>query len=165
MNRLYLLRHAKARWADPGTRDYDRPLAASGVEDAGRLGAMMAATGQRPDIVLCSGAKRARQTWAAVAQHLPVEDVRFLDDLYNFDAGGYLEMVRQAGCARSLLIVGHNPMLEDLATVLSQSGEPAAIAAVVRGFPTCGLAVLRFSTELSQIRLDDGYLEAFVTPK
>lgn len=165
MNRLYLLRHAKARWADPGTRDYDRPLAVSGVEDAGRLGAMMAATGQRPDIVLCSGAKRARQTWAAVAQLLPVDDVRFLDDLYNSDAGGYLEIVRQAGSARSLLIVGHNPMLEDLTTVLSQSGEAAAMAAVVRGFPTCGLAVLRFSTELSQIRLDDGYLEAFVTPK
>lgn len=164
MHRLFLLRHAKARWADPGTRDYDRPLAPSGLEDAGRLGAMMAATGQRPDSVLCSGAVRARQTWAALAQHLPVEDVRFLDDLYNSDAGGYLEVVRQAGTARSLLIVGHNPMLEDLATVLSQSGDKAAMAAVARGFPTCGLAVLRFSTQLSQIRPDDGYLEAFVTP-
>lgn len=165
MNRLYLLRHARAQWAEPGARDYDRPLAPSGHDDAVRLGAMMAAVGQRPDTVLCSGAKRARQTWAAAAQHLMVDDVRFIDDLYNSDANGYLEIARQSDSGRSLLLVGHNPMMEDLAMALSQSGDAGAMAAVAHGFPTCGLAVLRFSTPLSRIRPDDGYLEAFITPE
>lgn len=172
MNRLYLLRHARARWAEPGSSDYDRPLAASGHADAERLGATMAATmaptmasgGKLPDIVLCSGARRARQTWAAVARNLPVADVRFLDNLYSSDAGGYLDLVRQAGESRAILVVGHNPMMEDLATALSRAGDETAMAAVVRGFPTCGLAVLRFSTPLSQIEPEDGYLEAFLTP-
>lgn len=165
MNRLYLLRHARTQWAEPGARDYDRALAPSGHEDAMRLGAMMAAANQRPDTVLCSGARRARQTWASMAQHLPVKDVRFIDDLYNFDAAGYVEIVRQSGAEHSLLLIGHNPMMEDVATVLSQSGEADAMSAVTNGFPTCGLAVLRFSTPLSQIRPDDGYLEAFITPQ
>ena len=165
MNRLYLLRHARAQWAEPGARDYDRPLAPSGHDDAARLGAMMAAVGHRPDTVLCSGAKRARETWAAVAQHLLVDDVRFIDDLYSSDAGGYLELARQSDAGQSLLLVGHNPMMEDLAMALSQSGDASAMAAVAHGFPTCGLAVLRFSTPLSQIRPDDGYLEAFITPE
>ena len=164
INRLYLLRHAKARWAEPGSSDYDRALASSGHEDASRLGVTMAAMGQQPDTVLCSGARRARQTWAAVSQHLPVADTRFIDNLYSGDAGGYLDLVRQAGAGRAILVVGHNPMMEDLATALSRAGEEAAMAAVARGFPTCGLAVLRFSRPLSQIEPEDGYLEAFLTP-
>lgn len=164
MNRLYLLRHAKARWAEPGSSDYDRPLAASGHEDAERLGVTMAATGQIPETVLCSGARRARQTWAAVARNLPVADVRFVNDLYSADAAGYLDLVRKAGATRAILVVGHNPMMEDLATALSRAGDETAMAAVAHGFPTCGLAVLRFSTALSQIEPEDGYLEAFLTP-
>lgn len=164
MNRLYLLRHAKARWAEPGSSDYERPLALSGNADAERLGLTMAATGLTPETVLCSGARRARETWAAVARHLPVADVRFSDDLYSSDAGGYLDLVRQAGASRAILVIGHNPMMEDLATALSRAGEEAAMAAVAHGFPTCGLAVLRFSRPLSRIEPEDGYLEAFLTP-
>jgi len=164
MNRLYLLRHAKARWAEPGSSDYDRPLASSGHADAERLGAVMAANGQVPDMVLCSGARRARETWVAVSRNLPVADMRFIDDLYSSDASGYLHLVRQAGASRSILVVGHNPMMEDLATALSRTGDKVAMASVARGFPTCGLAVLRFSTPLSHIEPEDGYLEAFLTP-
>ena len=164
MTRLYLLRHAKARWAEPGSRDYDRALDPSGHEDAARLGGMMLQAGYVPDAVLCSGARRARETWAAVSRRLPVADVRFIDGLYSSDAGGYLDIVREAGAPQSVLVVGHNPMMEDLATALSRAGEEAALASVAHGFPTCGLAVLRFSTALTEVKPEDGYLEAFVTP-
>ncbi len=165
MTRLYLLRHAKALWAEPGSRDYDRALDASGHEDAARLGAIMQAAGYVPDTVLCSGARRARETWAGVSKSLPIADVRFVDGLYSSDAGGYLDLVRVAGAERALLVVGHNPMMEDLATALSRAGDERALAVVAAGFPTCGLAVLRFSTPFPAIKQEDGYLEAFLTPR
>lgn len=162
MNRLFLLRHARARWAGPGMRDYDRPLEPSGHDDALRLGAAMAQAGYRPETVLCSGARRARETWAAVAGCLPEADICFIDGLYSGDAGLYLEILRGAGAESSVMIVGHNPMMEDLATALARSGDDAALATVARGFPTCGLAVLRFSAPLTAIKPEDGYLEAFL---
>lgn len=165
MTRLLLLRHAKARWADPGSRDYERSLEPSGKADSETIAASMLLAGYVPDLVFCSGARRARETWEAASRHLPVQDVRYLDGLYSSDAGGYLEIIREAGDAESLLIVGHNPMMEDLAMALSRDGQAAALAAVARGFPTCGLAVLRFSTSLAKIEPEDGYLEDFLAPR
>lgn len=163
-SRLYLLRHAKARWAEPGGRDYDRALDLSGRADADMIAAAMLLAGHLPDLVLCSGARRARETWEAAARHLAVKDVRFLDGLYSSDAAGYLEIIRSAG-GNSALVVGHNPMMEDLAMALSRDGDRDALAAVAGGFPTCGLAVIRFSTPLSRIAPEDGYLEEFISPR
>ena len=164
MTRLYLLRHAKARWAEPGSRDYDRALELSGRADADQIAASMLLAGYVPETVLCSGAKRARETWEVAARHLPVADVRFIDGLYSSDAAGYLDIIRQAGGAGSALVVGHNPMMEDLATALSHAGEAEALAAVARGFPAGGLAVIRFPASLSAIQPEDGYLEDFLAP-
>lgn len=165
MTRLYLLRHAKARWAEPGARDYDRALEPAGRADAEAVAASMLLAGHIPDRVLCSGAKRARETWEAASRHLAVTDLRYLDGLYSSDAAGYLEIIREAAGAGSALVVGHNPMMEDLAMALSRGGETAALAAVSGGFPTCGLAVIRFSTPLAGIAPEDGYLEEFLAPR
>lgn len=164
MTRLYLLRHAKARWAEPGARDYDRALESSGKADAEQLGSQMLLSGNVPDRVLCSGAKRARDTWEAVSRHVATTDVRFLDDLYSSDAAGYLDIIKSYGGDGSVLVVGHNPMMEDLAIALSRDGENCALAAVAHGYPTCGLAILRFSTKLANIAPEDGFLEEFIVP-
>ena len=63
MTMLYLLRHAKARWAEPGSRDYDRALDPAGKADAETVAGSMRLAGHRPELVLCSGARRARETW------------------------------------------------------------------------------------------------------
>lgn len=165
MTRLFLLRHAKARWAEPGSRDYERALELSGKADAEQIGADMLLAGYQPDKVLCSGAKRARETWDAMSRHVSVDEVRFLEDLYSSDASGYLDIIREHGGDGSVLIVGHNPMMEDLAAALSRDGEQEALTAVRRGFPTCGLAVIRFSTSLANIVPADGYLEDFLRPR
>jgi phosphohistidine phosphatase len=165
MSRLYLLRHAKAKWAEPGSRDYDRSLELSGRADADNVAASMLLAGYVPDRVLCSGAKRARETWEVASRHLPVADVRYMDELYSEDATGYLDIIRGAGGDGSVLVVGHNPMMEDLAMALSCGGESDALAAVAGGFPTCGLAVIRFSTPLDSIAPEDGHLEEFVVPR
>ena len=165
MTRLYLLRHARARWAEPGSRDYDRALELSGRADADAVAAAMLLAGHVPDKVLCSGARRTRETWEVAARHLPVADIVYSDALYSSDAAGYLEVIRAHGGEGSALVVGHNPMMEDLATALSRGGEPSALAAVARGFPTCGLAVIRFSATLAEIAPEDGFLEEFFVPR
>lgn len=165
MTRLYLLRHAKAKWAAPGARDYDRALELSGKADADAVAASMLLAGYVPDKVICSGAARARQTWEAASRHLPVTDISYSDGLYSSDSAGYLDLIRAFGGSGSLLVVGHNPMMEDLAMALSRDGEAAALSAVGGGFPTCGLAVIRFSTPLAEIAPEDGFLEDFVTPR
>jgi phosphohistidine phosphatase len=164
VNRLYLLRHAKAGWALPGIRDFDRPLDASGIADARLLGAAMHAERHVPDLTLCSTARRARETLDGIAAHTQTGRVIFTDALYNEDAAGYLSIIQESGKPSSLLLIGHNPMMEDLANVVSGDGSEKAMAILKHGFPTAGLAVLRFDGRLSNASPGSGYLEAFLTP-
>ncbi|MET3581739.1 phosphohistidine phosphatase [Mesorhizobium robiniae] len=164
MSKLYLLRHAKAGWALPGVRDFDRPLDASGLADAETMGAAMRAHNYIPDLTLCSTAKRALQTLEGVAGHTDTGRVLFLDTLYSEDAAGYLSIIRGNGGPGSLLLIGHNPMTEDLAIALSGDGDEAARAMLNYGFPTSGLAAVRFPGSLANAAQGTGYLEAFVTP-
>ncbi|MGX9575910.1 MULTISPECIES: SixA phosphatase family protein [unclassified Mesorhizobium] len=164
MSKLYLLRHAKAGWALPGMRDFDRPLDASGVADTETMGAAMRARSYIPDLTLCSNAKRARQTLEGLAGHIDTGRVLFLDTLYSEDAAGYLNLIRSNGGPSSLLIIGHNPMTEDLTIALSGDGDEAAMGMLNHGFPTSGLAVVRFPASLANAAQGTGYLEAFVTP-
>lgn len=164
MSKLYLLRHAKAGWALPGMRDFDRPLDASGVADAETMGAAMRARSYIPDLTLCSNAKRARQTLEGLAGHIDTGRLLFLDTLYSEDAAGYLNLIRSNGGPSSLLIIGHNPMTEDLTIALSGDGDEAAMGMLNHGFPTSGLAVVRFPASLANAAQGTGYLEAFVTP-
>jgi phosphohistidine phosphatase len=166
MTRLFLLRHARAAWADPGTRDFDRTLEPGGLADAAALGAAMCTSDVLPETVICSTAKRARETWQAVARMIgrPYDSAQFTDALYSSDAAGYLEIVRNCEPTPSMMLVGHNPMMEDLAFALSGSGADEARSTLASGFPASGLAVLRFEGPLSGIAPSTGYLETFLTP-
>ncbi|MGI6853417.1 SixA phosphatase family protein [Mesorhizobium sp. 1B3] len=164
MTWLFLLRHSKAGWAAPGMRDFDRPLDASGEGDAEAVGAAMRANGYTPELVICSSARRARQTLDGVARNLPTGRVVYADGLYSTDAMGYVDIIRDAPEAASILLIGHNPMTEDVAIALSGDGEEAARSAMLGGFPTSALAVIRFPGKLAEAAPGKGYLEAFLTP-
>lgn len=164
MARLYLLRHARAGWAPPGMRDFDRPLDPSGTDEAASTGAVMRACGYQPDLTLCSNARRARQTLEGVAGGVDTGRVVFLDTLYTEDAAFYLDAIREHGYQGSVLVIGHNPMMEDLAVAISGEGETGALGTLNHGFPTAGLAVLRFEGSLAEAAPGKGYLEAFLTP-
>jgi len=166
MHRLFLLRHAQAGWAQAGMRDHDRPLTDSGRSDAEAMGRKMRMAGYFPDLVLCSTATRARQTWECVAPALNSDEpkVDYLEALYSTDAAGHVRLIREfAGAATALLVVGHNPMMEDLAIALP-AGKGEAAEAIASGFPTSGLAVLDFSDRWQSLSPGSGALEAFVTP-
>lgn len=162
MSRLFLLRHAKAAWATPGQPDFERPLDQMGVSDARNTGAAMQRHGFTPEITLCSGARRARETLLSVAEQADTGRVFFLDGLYSEDAAGYLNAIRQhSGAVEALLVIGHNPMMEDLALALAASGPSSAPLGA--GFPTSGLAVIDFAGPLQQAAPGTGTLSAFLT--
>ena len=136
-SRLYLLRHARSAWAEPGGRDHGRALDERGEGEAGRLGEILRERGVSFDRTVCSSALRARQTLDTIGLSLCLEPPRDSDDLYALGPDAYWSAVRAAGSARSLLVVGHNPTIEVFALSLAAT-EPAALEA---GFPTCGLAI------------------------
>ena len=154
MKTLCLLRHGQAgRRID--LQDFDRPLSAAGVEAAGRIAATLRGAGRgaglMPDLVLCSGAKRARQTWEVMDAQLTDAEADGLtlelrEDLYLASETRLLIALRKlTDAAASVLLIAHNPGLHRLARELAGSGSQAeALARLGRGFPAAGLAVFAF---------------------
>jgi phosphohistidine phosphatase len=163
---LWLLRHAKSSWEDPGLDDRERPLARRGVRAAALMRTYLEAEGIRPDLVLCSTALRTRETLAAVLSALGAEVVvRTEPSLYSFDAHQVLEVLRGVDRGTgSILLVGHNPAMQDLALSLASRGE--RLAELAAKFPTAALAEIRFATGTwSDLDEGSGELTRFVTPR
>ena len=138
---LSLLRHAKSSWNNPALPDQDRPLATRGVTDAPMMGRAMAERGIDPDLVLCSSARRTRDTLALVLPELKVEPkVIYEDALYHAGAAQMLEMLRGVPPgANRLMLVGHNPEIHALALDLVGSGPKHYRDRLKEKYPTAGL--------------------------
>jgi phosphohistidine phosphatase len=171
---LTLLRHAKSSWDEPGLDDYDRPLAKRGKKAAPQMGAALAAMGLRPDLVLCSGAVRARATLDLVLGKLgaPVPEVGYDDALYMAAPDALLARLQRVGrgaageTPRHVMLVGHNPGLEELALLLVGSGARDDTARMTAKFPTAAAAVIGFNADSwAGIEPGSGRLEHFLTPK
>ena len=167
MKTLLLLRHAKSAWPD-GTEDHDRPLADRGRHDAPRMGAHMASAGLQPDFALVSSARRTQETWALVAPALGKACLsRTVPSIYEAEPAAILAAIREAPQqSGTLLVVGHNPGLADLAAALAPDGDAPALARLATKYPTAGLAVITFEAERwEDVAPATGTLAAFVTPK
>lgn len=166
---LYLLRHAKSSWDHPSLSDFDRPLAARGREAAPRMGRLMRDNSHAPELVLCSPALRARQTKDLVLDVLDYDpEVRLMDGLYNFgDGTGLLHIIQQIGSeCSSLLVIGHNPSIENLAIKLAGSGKSSDLKAMARKYPTAALAIMEFDEDdWREVRSGKGKLLSFTRPK
>ncbi|HEY6631716.1 MAG TPA: histidine phosphatase family protein [Rhizobiaceae bacterium] len=157
MRHLLLLRHAKSSWDDPSLADFDRPLASRGRDAAPLMGRELLRRGWLPGLALVSPAERTRQTWELVAAELAdAPPASFPDRLYEASAQALLTEVRRtAESVRALLLIGHNPGLEDFAKLLAGDGSDAsALARLHRKFPTAALA--RFKLDGSWAGLDAG---------
>lgn len=167
MPTLLVLRHAKSSWADPGGADHERPLNARGQRDAPRMGRHLAAAVGAPRRVLCSTARRARQTLEAVQEALPARaPVTFEPELYLAPAGRLLARLHALAPADDVvLLVGHNPGLEDLVGALTGSGDAEACARLRSGLKTATLAVLTFAPPWDRLGPGAAYLEALVRPR
>jgi len=166
--RLMIFRHAKAEKSAAGTRDRDRPLNPRGLKNAARMGGYMAHHGLVPQHVLVSPARRTRETWAGLASALPGAIPTFFEDrLYNAVPEDILAVIRETQPSiRTLLVIGHNPGLHDVARLLIASGDVAARERLNEGLPTSGLAVIDFAgNDWGKLHPRSGRLDRFVTPR
>lgn len=165
MKRLYLLRHAKSSWKDPGLADHDRPLAGRGRRAAKAVARHLREQGIDPELVLCSPARRARETLERIEPALGRGAVRVERELYGAGADALLEHLRGVPDAvGSVLVIGHNPGLQQLALGLARPAP--AVEELEMKYPTAGLASLVFEGP-SWRDLDRGSAElaGFVRPR
>jgi phosphohistidine phosphatase len=164
---VHLLRHAKSSWDDPGLKDHDRPLTPRGDRDARRIGAYLREQGIRIDLVLCSTAERAQRTYRRMASGLGSKPEFRLDrGLYSGTPEDVLDRLRALpDPVTSVMVVGHNPTLHDLAIMLAGGGDPDLLVRLETKFPTAALATLAFEGEWRDLYPGVAALEALVTPK
>ena len=114
--RLYLLRHAKSSWKNEGLADHDRPLARRGRRAASAIGRHLREQRVAPELVLCSTARRARETLERIEPELGSGAIRAEPELYGAPALDLLARLHEiAPSVRSVMVIGHNPGLEQLA--------------------------------------------------
>jgi phosphohistidine phosphatase len=168
MRRLLLFRHAKAERSVPGMEDRARKLTERGSKEAAKVGAYMASHALVPDKVGTSPSTRTRETWrfAGSAFRPPVAATP-VEGLYGASAPAILRVIRETGAAmHTLLIVGHNPGLHELAVSLIASGDVEARERLREKLPTSGLVIIDFAfDDWAKLHPQCGRLERFVTPK
>jgi phosphohistidine phosphatase len=132
MKTLLILRHAKSSWKKPDLPDHDRPLNKRGKKEAPKVGQYLKENDLVPDLILCSTARRAMETAQAVADACGFEGtVDAHKDLYLSEPSIYLDILR---ClpdeARRVMVVGHNPAVEELLATLTEVDEHLSTSAL-----------------------------------
>jgi phosphohistidine phosphatase len=164
---LSLLRHAKSSWKDPTIPDHDRPLNTRGKTEAPLMGKAVAKHGLAPDLVLCSTARRTRDTLELVLPELKKEPkIVYEDGLYHGTPQEMLDLLRQVpSSASQVLLVGHNPELQSFALDLIGSGAKHLKDRLETKYPTAGLVVVRFQAgDWKDVAVNSGKLELFLAP-
>jgi phosphohistidine phosphatase len=141
MKRLIIVRHAKSSWADPGQRDFDRPLNARGERSAPEMAKRLEARGMRPQLIVASGARRAQATAKLMAEVFgyPKKDIETVDELYEASPRTWLEQIGALPAELdTVMMVGHNP---EITALLAQLCPEARIDNV----PTCGVMCLDYA--------------------
>ena len=160
MKILMLLRHAKSSWKDVSLSDFERPLNGRGRKAAETIGRYISRNRLEPELVLSSPAVRARETIGIVVKAAKLRaEVRYDERIYEADPERLMEMVSQIEeNLTSVMVVGHNPGIEEFLELLTGSSEHMATAA---------LAKISFSEadKWSKVSTGKGSLEQIVRPK
>jgi phosphohistidine phosphatase len=128
MERLILMRHGKAERHAQNGGDFERALADSGRADAAVMGKLLADAGFAPDVLLVSSARRTRETAEQVGANFPAARIEQLRDLYHADPEEVVQVIEDhADGAATVVVVGHNPGLHELALRLALQGEASPI--------------------------------------
>jgi len=170
MRQLLILRHAKSSWDDPNQPDHSRPLNERGRQAAELVKTTMRNFGLIPELVLVSSSRRTLQTLQALQPFVPAPKIEPLDALYLATSEDMLTVLQQIPEAvRSVLLIGHNPGLHDLAAYLgAPADEPGGVSQINRlreAFPTGALAELSFDCPWMEVGRGSGTLRRFITPR
>jgi phosphohistidine phosphatase len=171
---LLVLRHSKSAYPE-GTADFDRPLAPRGLRDAVTLGAWIRDQGLLPDLVVCSAALRARQTWDLASDQMAWADedsaaVLYDPRLYEADPGDLVGIIEETPPEVVILaLVGHNPGAAELVRLLTEdhglTGDTTMTGGSGPGFPTSAVAVIGVRRGWDRVGPGSGSLEGYWTPK
>jgi phosphohistidine phosphatase len=162
---LYVLRHAKSSWDDPAQRDHDRPLAPRGRRAAKLLSEYVEHSAIRPELVLCSTARRTQETLAGVN---PRGEALIEPELYTATVTDLIERLRRVPAATgAVMVIGHNPAVQMLVLRLAraQPDPGERLADVRRKFPTGALATLSFTDAWHDLTSGCAELTDYVRPK
>ena len=166
---LFVLRHAKSGRGDSSLRDFDRPLAPRGLRDAEDIGRYLAKRDTQLDLTICSPAVRARETFGLVQSLLPQRlEIDICDDLYLADLSTLLARLAEIPSHQhGILIVGHNPGLEELIScICGDGGKDLAFERLAQGFKTAALAEVELAIDdWSQLAPGSGRLLRITTPR
>jgi phosphohistidine phosphatase len=165
MKSLYLLRHAKSSWKDPGLNDHDRPLSKRGRQAAKMMARYFRRSKITPDLIICSTARRAQQTLDPIIKDAKKSPKVILEsEIYGGTQQGLWEQLWNIPqSAKSVLLIGHNPALHDLAVELAQADQLLPFAG--EKFPTCAMARFRFDGAWKALEPHGAVLTSFITPK
>jgi phosphohistidine phosphatase len=162
---LVLLRHAKSEW--PDVADHERPLAERGRRDAPAVGRWLRTADITPDLVVCSSARRARETWKLASPELRAKvPTRYEQRVYDASPGELIVLVNETPeDVRTLLVIGHNPTVQQLAVSLAGDAEGDALKQVQTDFGTAALAVLEVPGAWSELEIGGAKLVRFAKPR
>ena len=168
MRELLLWRHAKSSWATPGMDDLQRPLNRRGHRSAEAVARWLVTRHLVPDHVLCSPARRTRETAEHLMTAMPeVGRIEMDRKVYLAEADELLDRIRRVpGTARRVMLIGHNEGLGQLAQQLAKRGPADQLASLKAKYPTGALTWLRFpDSEWSALDINAGELVHFVRPR
>lgn len=140
MKQILLMRHAKSSWEEQSLKDFDRPLAKRGLKDAPRMGKFIRKTGYKPAMIFSSPAQRAKETTELSMEAAKIDNqlIQWNEDLYYGSVSDYFAVIQSAPDeAERILLVGHNPLMEQAAGLLSGAEQRTAIR-----MPTAALVCL-----------------------
>ncbi len=159
---LIVLRHAKAERGT--TTDHERPLTSRGRKDALAAGRWLEENRLQPDLTVCSTATRAKETWALAAMELGDGiTTTFERAVYDADLDDLLQVLRDTpNEVHTLLLVGHNPSLQDLVLALSGEGPDNNIYVARTDFGTAAVAVIELHGKWSVLSEGSGVLASIV---
>ena len=160
MKTLYLVRHAKSYWGDQSTPDFDRPLNQRGKKDAPFMGEVLKNKKVKPDLIVCSPAKRTKKTAIAIAEKIgcPEKKILFNDDLYEASSNTIIKVLNKIDERyNSVMIFGHNPGLTVLNNQVSNN--------YIDNIPTCGIVALQLDKKWSELNKNTCKFLFFEYPK
>lgn len=164
--RLVLMRHAKSDWISGDGDDFSRPLSDRGIRDARQMGRWLLDSAYVPDSILSSPSQRTRQTLALMADGMALDlaaRTEWLDELYHASVTTLRGVLRGLGSRPAVMVLGHNPGLEEL--LASLVADDRAIANHAKRFPTAAIYVLEVAGEWGDLKPGCAHILAQQRPK
>tara|TARA_Y100000590_G_scaffold220753_1_gene249830 strand:- start:1392 stop:1904 length:513 start_codon:yes stop_codon:yes gene_type:complete len=168
MKTIFLLRHAKSSWDNTKLEDFDRPLATRGIKSCKKIGKFFKKKKLVPDIVYCSTAVRAKQTWDLINRIVEKKkNIIYEDQLYMANSSIFMNFVKKTNDNfKTLMIVSHNPGIENFAIELIKNKESDFYKDINLKYPTGGIAIINFKLKhWSKMNYETGDIYEFIKPR